>query len=365
MSGSARTFAVPDPLATATAPIRILIVDDSIVARTVLARMLEPRPEFLVVRSVSDAAQALEVVRNETVDIVLLDLEMPGVSGLELLPQLIEQSGGARVLVVSSMAADGAAATIQALALGAADTLQKPGVANFVGRFGDTLADRLVRIAAGRRNRTVPSTPVVIRQAASTAREPIECLAIGASTGGLHALNEMLRDFPASFTAPILITQHLPAAFMPYFADQMQSIAGRPVTVARDGEKLQSGRILVAPGEGHIRLKRIGNDVRVMLDPAPSVTLCMPSVDPMFESLAKVYGSRGLAVVLSGMGRDGTIGARLVADAGGEILVQDAATSVVWGMPGSVAEAGIASAVLEPHRIAERILSRAGVGKWN
>lgn len=364
MSTSARATAVPEPSGAAVAPIRILIVDDSIVARTVLARMLEARPEFEIVGAVSDAAQALEIVRNEKVDIVLLDLEMPGVHGLDLLPQLIEQSNGARVLVVSSSAAEGAAATIQALALGAADTLQKPGVANFVGRFGETLADRLMRIAAGRNN-GAKYVPVKTRQANEAAHQPIDCLAIGASTGGLHALNELLRDFPQAFTAPILITQHLPAGFLPYFADQIASIAGRPASVARDGEIVRKGRIMIAPGEGHIRLKRVGGDVRITLDPKPATTLCMPSVDPMFESLAEVYGARGLAVVLSGMGRDGTIGARHIADVGGEIFVQDAATSVVWGMPGSVAEAGIASAVLNPVRIAQRILTRAGVRKWN
>jgi two-component system chemotaxis response regulator CheB len=353
---------VPKP--ASADPIRILIVDDSIVARTVLSRILEARPEFEIRGSVANAAQALELVRSEPMDIILLDLEMPGVGGLEALPQLIDQSDGARVLVVSSMAADGAAATVQALALGAADTLQKPSVANFDGRFSDTLADRLIRIAAGRRYRMRPA-PVVTRPAGTATRAPVDCLAIGASTGGLHALTELLRDFPASFTAPILITQHLPAAFMPYFADQMTAIAGRPASVARDGEKLVAGRILIAPGEGHIRLKRLGNDVRVMLDAAPSATLCMPSVDPMFETLAEVYGERGLAVVLSGMGRDGTIGAKAVFAVGGEILVQDAPTSVVWGMPGSVAEAGLASAVMPPARIADRILSRVGDARWN
>ena len=348
----------------ASDPIRILIVDDSIVARTVLARILESRGEFQIVGSVANAGQALDLVSREAVDIVLLDLEMPGVSGLELLPQIIERSNGARVLVVSSMASDGAAATVQALALGAADTLQKPGVANFVGRFGETLADRLIRIAAGRRNRA-KAVSIVTRCSASALHAPIDCLAIGASTGGLHALTELLRNLPERFTAPILITQHLPAAFMPYFADQVQGIAGRPASVARDGEKLEPSRILIAPGEGHIRFKRIGDDVRIRLDPTPAATLCMPSVDPMFESLAQTFGAHGLAVVLSGMGRDGTIGAKAVSDAGGEILVQDAATSVVWGMPGSVAEAGIASAVLAPARIAERIIARAGDGKWS
>lgn len=347
----------------ASDPIRILIVDDSIVARTVLARILESRGEFVIVGSVASAAQALDLVGREPVDIVLLDLEMPGVGGLELLPQIIARSDGARVLVVSSMASDGGAATVQALALGAADTLQKPDVANFVGRFGETLADRLIRIAAGRRNRAKPVS--VVTHASSSFRAPIDCLAIGASTGGLHALTELLRGIPEQFTAPILITQHLPAAFMTYFADQVQSIAARPASVARDGEKLLPGRILIAPGEGHIRFRRIGDDVRIRLDTTPATTLCMPSVDPMFESLAETFGPHGVAVVLSGMGRDGTIGARAVFQAGGEILVQDAATSVVWGMPGSVADAGIASAVLTPARIAERILTRNGNVEWN
>jgi two-component system chemotaxis response regulator CheB len=362
MPGSSCSTVMPGQF-LASDPIRILIVDDSIVARTVLARILESRGEFMIVGSVANAAQALDLVSREPVDIVLLDLEMPGVGGLELLPQILERSDGARVLVVSSMASDGAAATVQALALGAADTLQKPSVANFVGRFGETLADRLIRIAAGRRNRSRPMS--IVTQVSAPVRAPIDCLAIGASTGGLHALTELLRDIPAEFTAPILITQHLPAAFMPYFADQVQSIAGRPASVARDGEKLAPGRILIAPGEGHIRFRRIGDGVRIRLDAAPATTLCMPSVDPMFESLAETFGSHGVAVVLSGMGRDGTIGAKAVFEAGGEILVQDAATSVVWGMPGSVAEAGIASAILTPARIAERILIRAGDAKWS
>lgn len=363
MLSSARTLAVPDEISGGTDPIRVLIVDDSLVARTVLSRMLEARPEFTVAGSVANASEALHLVGREQVDIILLDLEMPGVGGLEALPQLIERSNGAQVLVVSSMAADGAAATLQALALGAADTLQKPGVANFIGRFGDTLADRLIRIAMGRRNRLGP-TQVVTKQTPA-ARAPIDCLAIGASTGGLRALTELLRDFPAQFTAPILITQHLPAAFMPFFADQMCGITGRPASVARDGQKLSPGHILIAPGEGHIRFRRVGADVCVRLDRTPAATLCMPSVDPMFESLADVYGERGLAVVLSGMGRDGTIGAKAVFAAGGEILVQDASTSVVWGMPGTVAEAGIASAIIPPARIAERILARAGVARWS
>ena len=338
--------------------IRLLIVDDSMIARTVLTRMLEPRPEFEIVASVANAEEALRVVDQAKVDVVLLDLVMPGVSGLELLPQLIARSNGARVLIVSSAAADGAATTLQALALGAADTLQKPGGTNFVGRFAETLADRLIRIA---RDRTeVRNFRPRVTSEKPAKHDAIDCLAIGASTGGIAALTELLTHLPESFRAPILITQHLPATFMPYFANQTQAMSGRPTSVARDGDKLVPGSILVAPGEGHMRLKRIGSLVRVHLDPSPVDTLCMPSVDPMFESLAEIYGPRGLAVVLSGMGRDGTSGARAVAKVGGEILVQDPETSVVWGMPGSVTDAGLASAVLAPERIAARIAIRFG-----
>lgn len=341
--------------------IRVLIVDDSIVARTIFTRMLESRPQFRIVAAVPDAVQALRIIASERVDVVLLDLEMPGMGGLELLPQIIAQSAGARVLIVSSAAADGAAATLEALALGAADTLQKPGPANFLGRFADTLAERLVRIA-GERPQARPRHEHLLAPLAQPA-EAITCIAIGASTGGLHALNEMLPLLGASFTAPILITQHLPAGFMPYFARQTATMAGRATSVARDGDTLEPGRIWVAPGEGHLRLVREGNAVRIRIDGAPAPSGCMPSVDPMFQTLAEVYGKGGVAVVLSGMGRDGTIGARALAAVGAEILVQDPETSVVWGMPGSIAEARLASAVLAPAQIAGRILDRAGLAR--
>lgn len=341
--------------------IRLLIVDDSLVARTVIGRMLERREEFTIVDSVADAGQALEVVRRQAVDIVLLDLEMPGVSGLELLPQLIEQSDGARVLVVSSSAAEGAQATLQALAAGAADTLQKPGVADYLGRFSDVLADRLIRI--GKRKIAPASSHQPLPASKPISREPIDCLAIGASTGGLHALSELFANLPARFRAPILITQHLPASFMPYFADQMRAIAARSAFVASEGDILRPSTIWVAPGDGHIRLAR-GSDgqVRITIDRSPAVSNCLPSVDPMLESLGQVYGARGLAVVLSGMGRDGSLGARSVAAAGGEILAQDPETSVVWGMPGAVTGEGLASAVLSPKSIAGWITVRGCSG---
>jgi two-component system chemotaxis response regulator CheB len=343
------------------APIRLMIVDDSIVARTIVSRMLEDADTFEIVAAVADGQQALDVARRELLDIILLDLEMPGISGLTLLPMLLEASRGARVMIVSSAASEGAAATVEALALGAADALQKPGAGQVHGGFAKTLIDRIIRIGPVRRGCAAKMTPPPGR--AASIESAIDCLAIGASTGGIHALTVFFKELPLSFTPPILVTQHLPASFMPYFADQLHDISGRPTTVARDGERLVAGTIYVAPGDGHINLIRLPASVHIRIERTQAVTRCMPSVDPMFEGLANVYGKRGLAVVLSGMGRDGTIGAHKVVEAGGEVIAQDAASSVVWGMPGSVAEAGLASLILPPNQLARRVIER-GQRQW-
>lgn len=340
-------------------PIKVLIVDDSQVARSVITRMLERVGRFEIVAAVGDGAHALQCLETLSVDVILLDLEMPGTNGIDLLPRLVAASAGAHVLVLSSAVAEGAAATVAALAAGATDTLQKPGGANFLGRFSETLVDRLTRIASLRAPARTNRMP--LRKASSPAAG-VECLAIGASTGGLHALNILLPALPPAFCAPILITQHLPAGFMSYFARQTETLSGRPAVVAMDGMALLPGRIVIAPGDGHLRLVRSGPEVRVVLDRTPASSGCMPSVDPMFEALASVYADRGTGVVLSGMGKDGLRGAAALARAGAEILVQDSRSSVVWGMPGAVAEAGHASAVLDPTAIAAHILERARLG---
>lgn len=354
-------------------PIRVLLVDDSLVARTVLARLLEGNPAFEIAGSLPTADQAINFLATHSTDIVVLDVEMPGKDGLTALPEILEASHGARVLIVSSSAEAGATATVRALTLGAADTLLKPTAGNFAGEFAHKFVDALHRV--GHANPIAEPRPGNARAAKPVAAEPhqpivalrppvsgkVSCLAIGASTGGLHALSAFLRTLPRGFTAPILITQHLPPPFMVYFAAQLRDISGRPTSVAADGSALVPGEMLVAPGEGHIRLMRSGNSVTVRLDKSVSVTRCMPSVDPMFEAMASVYGVEGVGVVLTGMGRDGTLGAEAMVKAGAEILAQDAATSVVWGMPGSVAQAGLVSAVMSPENLARRVCARAGI----
>ena len=327
---------------------RVLIVDDSAVARAVMARMIETDGRFTVAAALPDATAALAFLQDFVVDAIVLDLEMPGVDGLTALPDLIAAGAGTPVLVVSSACEEGAKSTLRALALGAADTLVKPGIGSFGGRFGQELGDRLARLV--QEGAAAPRRAVV--------ESDFDVIAIGASTGGIHALSRILSALAGEVREPIVITQHLPESFMPYFATQVALIARRPCTVASESSRLEPGRILIAPGDAHIRLVRTvdGAAVRLSRDRAPSG--CRPSVDPMLESAARVFGPRVLAIVLSGMGRDGAIGAGRVAAAGGSVVVQDMESSVVWGMPGAIANAGLADAILPPDEIGRLVVSR-------
>ena len=340
------------PATADPAPTRILVVDDSAVARAVIGRAIEADPRFKVVGSVPHAAAARGFLQTNRVDALVLDIEMPGVNGLTALPSLIADGQGAKVLVVSSSAGEGASATIEALALGAADTLVKPAVGGFSGRFSTDLVEKLGRLCA--REQSATAVRPAPRRAGA---DGFDIVAIGASTGGIHALKLILTELPASFTLPIIITQHLPESFMPYFAAQVAVLAKRPCDVAEDRTRVRPGRVLVAPGDAHIRLVSTGDGAAVRLVNKRATSGCMPSVDPMFESLAEVYGPRALAVVLSGMGRDGRDGACEVARAGGVVVVQDRESSVVWGMPGSVASSGSAHAILPPAEIAKLIVA--------
>lgn len=341
--------------------IRLMIVDDSQVARAVLSRMIQTHRDFELVATAGTAREALDALKTVSVDIILLDVEMPGASGLEALPEIIAAGKGARVLIVSSMADEGAETTVQALALGAADTLPKPGIGNFAGRFSTVLADKLRRIGRADREdaarRPAPDdTPILLR---AMPAGPIECIALGASTGGLHALIEFLQALPRHINAPILVTQHLPALFMPYFARQLASACGRKARVAEDGDLLIPGEIHVAPGDAHLQVEAGDGAVRVRLERKRAPSGCLPSVDPMLASVAALYGEAGVGVMLSGMGRDGLGGARRLVECGGAMLAQDRNSAVVWGMPRMVAQAGIASSVQPPAVLARRIAERA------
>lgn len=341
--------------------IRLMIVDDSTVARAVLSRMVESDPAFEIAAVAGTAEDAIEALAECSVDIVVLDLEMPGAGGLKSIPRIIAAAGGAKVMIVSSVADDGAEQTVAALAQGAADTMPKPGTGRFNGKFSEVLLGKLKALgyaadptpASGN---TKNSDGYLYLRATPT--DPIDLLAIGASTGGIHALGLLFSTLPKRIGVPILVTQHLPIPFMSVFARQLGVVASRDALVAQDGMTLVPDRILVAPGDAHLTLDPVGESAVVRLTQGRSSSGCMPSVDPMFASVGAIFGTGALGVILTGMGRDGVEGASRLVACGGSILAQDEASCAVWGMPRAVLEAGLASAVLSPDKIARRIASR-------
>ena len=337
---------------------RLMIVDDSVVARAVLSRMIESDPGFEISAVAASAEEAIDLLDRCRVDAVILDLEMPGAGGLKSIPRIIAAAAGAKVMIVSSLAEDGAEQTVAALALGAADTLPKPGTGRFNGRFSEILLAKLR--ALGHAPMPTPAKVSENRdpQLRPMPSDPIAALAIGASTGGIHALNQLFAKLPGEIGVPILVTQHLPAPFMPVFARQLAVVARREAAVAEDGMWLRPDRIIVAPGDAHLAIEPEGRHVAVRLSHAPAASGCRPSVDPMMASLGSVYGKHALGVMLTGMGRDGVEGAARLVACGGSMIAQDEASSAVWGMPRAVFDAGLASALLSPDKIARRIAAR-------
>ncbi|HVM22734.1 MAG TPA: chemotaxis-specific protein-glutamate methyltransferase CheB [Sphingomicrobium sp.] len=340
--------------------IRLMIVDDSTVARAVLSRMIESDPVFEITAVAGTAEHAIEALGECRVDIVILDLEMPGAGGLKSIPRIIAAAAGAKVMIVSSLAEEGAEHTVAALALGAADTLPKPGTGRFNGRFSEVLLSKLKALGHSGEAQPIP----VVRRAPGELplrpmpSDPIDLLAIGASTGGIHALGVFFQHLPRRIGVPILVTQHLPMPFMPVFARQLSSLAHRPVAIAEDGMKLAPDRILLAPGNAHLTLEPAPKGAIVRLTDGRCSSGCMPSVDPMFASAGAIFGAGALGVVLTGMGRDGVEGAQRLVACGGSIFAQDEASCAVWGMPRAVLEAGLACAVLPPDKLARRVAGR-------
>ena len=338
---------------SATKPVRVMLVDDSLVVRSILERILSANSEISVTASVASAAGALDHLRRERVDVILLDIEMPGRTGLAALPDIIALAQGARVLILSSNCEEGGPAAVEALSLGACDTLTKPGRGSFAGRFGTVLGDRILHLGRGGRIDPVERQRVVkVNQAArdtriGNRRKP-GCILIGSSTGGIAALNIFLGRLNDAIAAPILLTQHLPSAFMPFFATQLRGVTKRMVVIAEDGMVLAPNHIYLAPGDAHLTVADIVGGARIVLARGVTRSGCCPSVDPMFETAGDVFGPDCVALILSGMGRDGTEGAARVRAKHGIVIAQEPDSCVVWGMPGAVVNAGHASAVLSP-----------------
>lgn len=342
------------PIAPQADGIRVTIVDDSLVARRVLQRILEEDGRFKVVGCHSGANDAIAALRTAPCDIVLLDLEMPGRSGVDSLPEMLAIGGDAKVIILSGHHAEDGSTAIAALAAGARDVMTKPVAGHFGPAFAAALADRLSAIFTGqdRVAWTGDHTPRRVTALPGIAHAP-RAVGIGASTGGIHALTAFLGALEEIPPVPLFVTQHLPADFLPFFAEQLRRQSRLPVHIAEEGMPVLPGNLYIAPGQAHLTVvRRPSHRVMIRLSRASSRHGAFPAVDPMLASLAEVYGEKTCGIVFSGMGRDGLAGAEAIVCAGGSVIAQDSASSVVWGMPGAVVDAGLACLTTSPERAA-------------
>lgn len=330
---------------------RVMVVDDSAVVRGLITRQLESDSRLEVVCTASNGELALRELARHPVDVVVLDIEMPVMDGLTALQRIVAEHPGVRVIMASTLTLRNAEISLRALQLGASDYVAKPenGLAG-AQEFQRELTSKILALAP-RRPRPAPAPATV----APAARRPIapagrrtlpQVLAIGASTGGPPALLQVFEALKGAVRLPILLTQHMPATFTALLAEQIGRAGDRPCAEARDGEPVVPGRCYVAPGGWHMTVEREGAGVFVRLNQDPPENFCRPAVDPMLRSVAQAYGPAALAVILTGMGSDGAKGCEAIAAAGGRFIVQDEATSVVWGMPGAAAATGRAEGVL-------------------
>ena len=323
-----------------------MLVDDSAIVRGFMRRWIEKDARIDLVKVCSDGAQAVAEVGNIRPDVIVLDVEMPNMDGLTALPQLRKLAPEARIVMASMLTSAGAVQTVKALSLGAADFIAKPHASAMGGvdSYRRDLIEKILALAPRPAVRQPSSAPITLRKRATVA-VPAAVMVVAASTGGPSALPAFLGPIARRIEAPILIVQHMPASFTPLFAEKLESVIGKRCREAVDGDVLAPGCVYLAPGDLHMRIARAPAGRIVTLDRNAPLNFCRPAADPLFESSAAAFGNRVLAVVLTGMGHDCRDGAAHIVKAGGRVLVQDEASSVVWGMPGAVAQAGLAEAV--------------------
>lgn len=344
---------------TSAAPIRVLMVDDSAVMRSIIERILEPFGDIELVLKTANPDEAFAFLSSQQVDVVLLDHEMPGKTGLDVLPQMIEAAGAAHIVMLSSYCQRGSKTAVTALAMGASDVIAKPSSGQPSDAFSALLTHRLRRLAVSRIPAPDRKGRIVYR--AFPKGFHLECIGIGASTGGIQTLVALLSGLRGKPGVPIFLTQHLPEPFIPYLVQQVARMSDLPVSVARAGEVFAPDHIYVAPGDSSLVCIRDGKQVTAALSPRRDpVTQSRPSVNFMLSAIAECYGKGALGIILSGIGRDGTAGARKVVEAGGAVIAQDQQSSVVWGMPGSATHAGLTCANLAPDSMFDYINSKCG-----
>jgi two-component system, chemotaxis family, protein-glutamate methylesterase/glutaminase len=357
--------------------IRVMLVDDAVVVRGLFARWVEAEPDLEVVATLRTGRDAVNQLERVDPDVVVLDVDMPELDGIAALPLLLEKKRDLVVIMASTLTRRNAEISLRALSLGAADYIPKPGSNREVSAstaFRRDLIEKIrqlglrakrlrhgIKARIARPAKSAPSivpateeiVPLRLRQMPLT---PPRVLVVGASTGGPQALNRLVVQIDSVIQrAPVLITQHMPPTFTAVLAEHLARVSKFPVREATDGEEVNAGAIYLAPGGKHMRVERRDGTAVVAIDDGPMVNFCKPAVDPLFTSAAQVWGNRVLALVLTGMGSDGLAGAKEIVAAGGHVIAQDEETSVVWGMPGQVTNAGLCSAVLPLPEIGGRI----------
>lgn len=354
--------------------LRVMVVDDAVVVRGLVSRWLSEEPDLEVVACHANGRLAVEDLDRAQPDVVTLDLDMPEMDGLTALPLLLRKRPDLCVLVCSTLTRRNAELSLRCLSLGADDYVPKP----HSGReFSTSLEFRTellekIRALGGRRRERRAGAPFLMRPAAArlldeaakpapartlpgfrpySARRPAALL-VGASTGGPQAVAALLGGLREAIDAvPVLVALHMPAIFTTIFAEHLRGATGKPAKEAQDGERLLPGTIYVAPGSAHLLVTRAGGHACARLDRGPPVNYCRPAVDLLFSSAARVFGASSLAVILTGMGADGTNGGIDIARAGGTVLAQDAGSSAVWGMPGSAVKSGICAGIGDPEQL--------------
>ncbi len=387
-------------------PLRVMVVDDAVVVRGLISRWLSEAGGIEVVASHRNGRVAVDDMERADPDIVILDIEMPEMDGMAALPEILKKKRNVIVIMASTLTRRNAEISLKCLSLGAMDYVPKPEsnkdvttspefrreIVEKVRQFGKRVQGRSGPPAtAGQRAEQITKAEAALRQGAQTGGFKVgaaapssggffgkeraathsagqftlrpfphtvpRVLVIGSSTGGPQALNTVITGISKLIDrVPVLIVQHMPATFTTILAEHLGRASGKECAEARDGEAIRPGRIYVAPGGKHMVVKRGEGHGIIHLDDGPLINFCKPAVDPLFSSTAAVFGASVFGVVLTGMGSDGALGSRELVGAGAGVIAQDEATSVVWGMPGATAQAGVCSAVLPLNDIAPKLL---------
>ncbi len=343
--------------------IRVLVVDDSVVIRSLLRQILAGEPDMEAVGVAANGRIALAMLDQVSPEVVTLDIEMPEMNGLQTLAALRKVRPRLPVIMFSTLTERGAVATLEAFSLGASDYVTKPSNVRGLAGGAEAIRSQLLwKIRALCRREKLEPPPIAVRPRTASLHlssgNKVVAVVIGTSTGGPNALSKVLPLLPDDFPVPVMVVQHMPPTFTRFLAERLNKECRIRVHEAKDGSIVQPGGAWIAPGDFHLTLERNGMAVRLRTNQAPPENSCRPSVDVLFRSAAQAYGSGLLGVVMTGMGQDGLRGSEVIRDAGGCVIAQDEASSVVWGMPGFVVNAGLAESVLPVGDIGLEIIRR-------